>query len=352
MDKLFSVTASPHLHDNTNVKSVMWNVVIALMPALVAGVYFFGVKALLLTIYGVIAAVVTEAVILYLRKKPIVITDGSAVITGLLVSFNVHSGVPWWIPVLGSVFAIAVGKHAFGGLGHNIVNPALIGRAFLVASWPTYMTGNWVKTSMQSYNGMNANALSNVTEQITSATPLQVAKIVRDPAFAESYQGNVNDIFAHLTEFSTMAHHFWGNVAGVIGEVSVAALLIGAAYLLWKRVIEWRIPACYLGTVFVLTYIFGGLNGPFSANINVPIFHLLSGGLMLGALFMATDLVTSPMTKNGRIIFGVGCGLLTVVIRLVGGYPEGVSYSILIMNLFVPLIDKYTMPRPFGEVKK
>jgi len=306
--------------------------------------------------YGVIAAVLTEALILFLRKKPVVVNDGSAVITGILVSFNVHAGVSWWIPVVGSVFAIAIGKHVFGGLGHNILNPALLGRAFLMASWPTQMTSNWPMTSMQSMNGMARSSLDVTSVQITGATPLSVAQTLRDPLFIESLGENggeiVHDIFHSLTDFPTLINLFWGNISGCIGEVSVFALLIGGVYLFFRKVIEWRIPFYYMLTVFVLTYIFGGLDGVFSGNLNVAMFHMLSGGLMLGAIFMATDLVTSPITKKGRRIFAIGCGVLTVVIRLIGGYPEGVSYSILIMNLCVPLIDKYTYPRPFGNEKK
>ena len=346
------VSVSPHLHDTSSVGNVMWNVVIALMPALVVAVYFFGVNALLLTIYGILAAVITEAVILYLRKKPIVINDGSAVITGILVSFNVHSGVPWWIPVAGSVFAIAIGKHAFGGLGHNIVNPALIGRAFLTASWPEHLFGNWVRTSHGSINGMASGGFGTLPEQITSATPLGVASVLRDPIFIETHGDKATDIFSRLTDYPTLINQFNGNVGGCLGEVSAVALLLGALYLLLKNIIEWRIPFFYIATVFVLTYIFGGLNGIFSASFNVPIFHILAGGLLLGAFFMATDLVTSPITKKGRVIFAVGCGVITVTIRLAGGYPEGVCYSILIMNLFVPLIDKYTFPKPFGARKQ
>lgn len=350
--RIYEVSASPHLHDCTSVKNVMWNVVLALMPALIVGVYFFGINALALTLYGVIAAVLTEALILKLRKKQVVINDGSAVVTGLLVSFNMHAGAPWWIPVVGSVFAIAIGKHTFGGLGHNLLNPALLGRAFLVASWPTYMTSNWVETRFGSLNGMSLNAVS---EQISSATPLAVAKTLRNPVFIESLGENglkqANDIFQNLTDFPSLINMFWGNIGGCLGEVSALAILLGALYLLIKHIIEWRIPFFYLLTVFVLTYIFGGLNGIFTASVNVPVFHLLSGGLMLGAFFMATDMVTSPLTKTGRMYFAVGCGIFTVLIRLVGGYPEGVSYSILIMNLFVPLIDKFTMPKAFGEVK-
>lgn len=355
MNKTFIVSASPHLHDKSSVNNVMWNVVIALMPALIVSIFYFGINALLLSVYGVLAAILTEALILLFRKKPIVIKDGSAVITGLLVSFNVHANTPWWIPVVGSIFAIAIGKHAFGGLGHNLINPALLGRAFLVASWPTHMTSNWIRTNMGSINGIVRNSLEISSEQITGATPLALAKTLRNPVFIESLgekgQLIANDIFQNLTDFPTLINLFWGNVGGCIGEVSVAAILLGALYLLFKHILEWRIPFFYLLTVFILTYIFGGLEGLFSASINVPIFHLLSGGLMLGAFFMATDMVTSPVTKNGRIIFAIGCGVFTVLIRLVGGYPEGVSYSILIMNLFVPLIDKFSMPKPFGEGK-
>ena len=179
MSDLFKVSASPHIHDDSSITGIMWDVVIALMPALIASVFFFGINALLLTCYGVVAAILTETIILYLRKRPIVIKDGSAVITGILVSFNVHAGVPWWIPVVGSAFAIAIGKQVFGGLGRNIFNPALLGRAFLIVSWPAYMTGGWVKTNLLSMNGMNSNLLGSASEQITGATPLSVAQLVR-----------------------------------------------------------------------------------------------------------------------------------------------------------------------------
>jgi len=348
------VSVSPHIHDSTSVNSVMWNVVVALMPALLAGIIFFGYNAIFLTFYSVIAACLTEAAIQYLRKKPITIHDGSAVVTGILVGFNVHAGVPWWLPMLGSVFAIAVGKHAFGGLGNNIVNPALIGRAFLVASWPSKMTSGWVSANGGSFNGIIERLQAGLPEQITSATPLAALKTLKSPTFleylADNGGQNVQDIFIKLTDFSTLLNLFWGNIAGCIGEVSVAALLLGAMYLLYKNIVEWRIPFFYIATVFVLTYFWGGIGG--SLSFSVPLFHVLSGGLMLGAFFMATDLVTSPVTKKGRIIFAIGCGVLTTTIRVVGGLPEGVTYSILIMNLFVPLIDKYTFPTPFGEVRK
>ena len=348
MNQVYAVSASPHLKQNISVKSVMWQVV-ALVPALIAAIILFGFQALFLTLYGVAAAVFTEALIQKWRKVPITIQDGSAVVTGVLVAFNINVSAPWWIPVVGSVFAIAIGKQVFGGLGYNIFNPALLGRAFLVASWPTIMTGGWIKTKLGSINGLT-NLPANISESITSATPLGVAKALRDTTQISAE--NADLVMNKLADMSTISNAFWGNIGGVIGEVSAAALLIGAAFLALKRIIEWRIPVFYIGTVFVLVYVFGGINGLFSASILLPVFHIFTGGLILGAFFMATDMVTTPVTKRGRIIFGLGCGILTVVIRLVGGYPEGVSYSILLMNIAVPLIDKYTIPKTFGEVKK
>ncbi|HPR18563.1 MAG TPA: RnfABCDGE type electron transport complex subunit D [Candidatus Cloacimonadota bacterium] len=355
MSDVYAVSAAPHIKQKISVSSVMWQVVLALMPALLAGIFFFGIQSLLLTMYAVVAAVVTEALIQKLRKIPVTVSDGSAAVTGILVAFNINSASPWWLPVIGSVFAIAIGKQIFGGLGYNIFNPALLGRAFLMASWPTLMTAGWEKTKPlagifeSSINGLK-DLPSNVPSIITSATPLGVAKALRDST--QVGKDMADTVINNLASADTIQNLFWGNIGGVIGEVSAAALLIGAAYLAYKHIIEWRIPVSYIGTVFVLTYIFGGIDGLFSASILLPFFHIFSGGLILGAFFMATDLVTSPVTKKGRIIFGIGCGVLTVVIRLVGGYPEGVSYSILLMNIVVPLIDKYSLPKAFGEVKK
>jgi electron transport complex protein RnfD len=355
MENKYKVSAAPHLHDKTTVTNVMWNVVIALIPALIAGVYFYGINALLLTIYGVVAAVVTEYLIQKWRKVPITVADGSAVLTGILLTYNLHAGAPWWLPVIGSVFAIAIGKQVFGGLGNNPVNPALLARAFLVASWPTLTTSGWVapRTGVLSgitcLDGLGAKA----TNLITSATPLGVAKMLRDSEFVSSLAtGEGSKIFNGLFDSSTLQNLFWGNIGGVIGEVSAFALLIGAAWLIYKNIIEWRIPISYIVTVFILTFFFGGIKGLGQYSLVLPVFHILSGGLLLGAFFMATDYVTSPMTRKGRIYFGIGCGVLTVVIRLIGGYPEGVSYSILLMNLAVPLLDKWTLPKPFGGRKK
>jgi len=361
------VSPAPHLHDRTSIPNVMWNVVLALTPALIASVYFWGFKSLLLTLLGAVAAVCTEALIQKLRKVPIAVAAGSAFLTGMLLAYNIHANAPWWLPVIGSVFAIAVGKQVFGGLGNNPVNPALLGRAFLLASWPTLMTNGWVATKAGSINGITNLKLIHENLQgiapkaydlVTSATPLKVAQTLRDSTFVNSLTSDsgtnldlVNRIFMGLTDGSTIQNLFWGNIGGCIGEVSVFALLLGAAWLLWKNIIEWRIPLFYLATVAVLTLLFGGIKGS-GVSLSVPVFHLFSGGLMLGAFFMATDYTTTPMTKKGRIIFGIGCGLLTVVIRLVGGYPEGVSYSILFMNVMTPLIDALTVPKAFGKVKK
>ncbi|MBT3169102.1 MAG: RnfABCDGE type electron transport complex subunit D [Candidatus Cloacimonetes bacterium] len=355
MNSVYAVSAAPHIKQKISVNSVMWQVVLALVPALLVGIFFFGIQSLLLTLYSIVAAVATEGIIQKMRKIPITVSDGSAVVTGVLVAFNINVAAPWWLPVIGSVFAIAIGKQIFGGLGFNIFNPALLGRAFLVASWPTLMTAGWTKTQplwntfQSSINGLQ-NISSKVPDAITAATPLGVAKALRDTTLVSSEIAN--SVMNDLTSSKTIFELFLGNIGGVIGEVSAAALLLGAAYLAWKHIIEWRIPVSFIGTVAVLTFTFGGINGIFSASIMLPIFHIFSGGLILGAFFMATDMVTSPVTKKGRIYFGIGCGVITVVIRLVGGYPEGVSYSILLMNIIVPLLDKYTVPKSFGEVKK
>jgi electron transport complex protein RnfD len=348
MNNKFVVSAAPHLHEHMTVKTVMWQVAAALLPAQIAAVIFFGINSLLLTLYAVIAAVCTEALIQKLRKKEVTVLDGSAVVTGMLVAFNIHAASPWWLPVVGSVFAIGIGKQVFGGLGHNPFNPALLARAFMVASWPTLTTAGWIPTLQKSINGISQN-LDKLPSLVTSATPLAVAKALRNP---EAIPPDVRDFVAtNLFSWDTISNLFWGNTGGVIGEVSAAALLLGAAFLAFRHIIEWRIPISYIGTVAVLAWLFGGVNGFMSASIAVPVFHIFAGGLILGAFFMATDMVTSPVTKKGRIYFGIGCGVITMIIRLVGGYPEGVSYSILLMNMAVPLIDRFTVPKFFGEAK-
>ena len=366
MKDKYIVSPAPHVHDKTTVKNVMWNVIIALIPALIFAVYHWGLRALILTLTGAIAAVITEALIQKLRKVPVSVHDGSAFLTGMLLAYNIHVGAPIWLPIVGSVFAIGVGKQVFGGLGNNPVNPALLGRAFLLASWPTQMTAGWVAAKNSAMSGLNnlsriATNLEELSpkayELVTGATPLKVAQSLRDSSFVADINAQAGGldvggrIFGALTEMETLKSLFWGNIGGCIGEVSAFALLLGAAYLLYKNIIEWRIPLYYIGTVFVLSLAFGGIPGS-GSSVMLPFFLIFAGGLMLGAFFMATDYTTTPITKKGRIIFGIGCGLLTIVIRLVGGYPEGVSYSILFMNVMTPLIDRLTMPKAFGSVKK
>jgi electron transport complex protein RnfD len=326
------------------------------VPALLAAIFYFGFRSLALTCYAVLAAVITEFIIQKIRKVPVTVADGSAVVTGILVAFNINVASPWWLPVAGSVFAIAIGKQVFGGLGHNLFNPALLGRAFLLASWPSLVTANWTKTQpafsfvQSSLNGLNLSSLQGVPDAITSATPLAAYKSVHD--LAATNPGLAQQVMDRMGSMDTISQLFIGNIGGVIGEVSALALLVGAAFLALRYIISWRIPMTYVITVFILTYAFGGLNGLFSASIFLPFYHIFSGGLILGAFFMATDMVTSPVTKKGMIFFGLGAGILTAVIRLWGGYPEGVSYSILLMNCAVPLIDRWTKPKPFGEVNK
>jgi len=332
----------------------MHTVNITLLPALIGSTYIFGFRALALTIIAVASAMITEYAIQKFRKVEVTFTDGSAILTGILLAFNLPPGVPFWIPIIGSFFAIAIGKHPFGGLGYNPLNPALLGRAFLLASWPVHMTADWLKPFWWKEAGYNFFSWSvtvegKLVDAVSSATPLGVVKTSKDIlANASLYvPEKVNNASVMIDKmFDSVEALFMGTVGGCIGETSVILLLIGALYLIYKRIIDWRIPGTYILTVAVLGWIFGGKTGFFSGNM---LFQIFSGGLILGAFFMATDMVTSPLSKKGHVIFGFGCGLLTIIIRLVGGYPEGVSYSILLMNLTVPLIDKYTLPKKFGS---
>jgi len=337
-----AVTPSPHMRDGMNIKGVMYAVVLSLIPATVGAVYFFGMRALIIIILTCISAVAMEAACQVAMKRKVTIADGSALITGLLLAFNVPPGVPYWLPVVGSVFAIGVAKIPFGGLGYNPLNPALAGRAFLLASWPVYMTAGWTTPARGTISGIQA---------ITTATPLGVYRYARglllEPGAPAEQVSRATSYLNELYSGQSLRNLFMGNVGGCIGETSVLLLLIGAAYLMIRRIICWRIPLTYIGTVALMTWILGG-KGAFTGH---ALFHVLSGGLILGAFFMATDMVTSPVTPRGRLVFGVGCGILTSIIRLWGGYPEGVSYSILLMNITVPLIDRYTRPRKLGEVK-
>lgn len=308
---LLLITSSPHLHSPDSVPTAMRDVLIALAPACIAALYFFRLSAFLVILTCIVTAHLAELVCLKVRGRE---TTGeySAVITGLLLAFCLPPTLPLWMAALGTIFAIVIAKHLFGGLGHNIFNPALIGRAFLLASFPVAMT-SWVAP----------------IDGVSSATPLGIVKEASGLALP------------------SLAELFWGHVGGSLGETSAAALLAGGLFLLWRGHIDWRIPGAFLGTVFLLTLVIGVSRGE---GLAYPLFHLCAGGLFLGAFFMATDWVTSPVTQLGRIVFGVGCGLLVVLIRLKGGYPEGVAYSILLMNVATPLIDRYTKGRVFGKV--
>ncbi|MDH8678348.1 RnfABCDGE type electron transport complex subunit D [Fusibacter bizertensis] len=311
MENRLTVSSSPHIRSNETTKSIMRDVTIALAPAAAFGVYNFGLRALTILVLSILTAIGTEALCQMIRKQPITIYDFSAVVTGLLLGMNLPSTVPYWIPVVGSFFAIAVVKQAFGGLGHNFINPALAARALLVASWPVQMT-TWV-------------AVKPDTQ--TSATVLGILKEGLD---------------VPLPKITDM---LMGTIGGCIGETSALLLLLGGLYLIYRGVISIKIPGIYIGTVAVLTLIITGFD------VNLTMIHILSGGLILGAFFMATDYASSPITPKGQIIYAVGMGLLTTIIRFYGGYPEGVSYSILLMNVAAPLIDKYSKPRVFGGAK-
>lgn len=315
------VTSSPHIKAADDTRSLMADVCLALLPALVVSVLTFGPRALVLTVATVISCVFFEWLYNKLLHQPCTIGDLSAVVTGMLLAFNIPVAAPIWMPVIGGAFSVIVVKMLFGGIGKNFMNPALAGRAFMMASWPAFMTV-WTRP------GAELPLFGNVTvtDAISTATPLA------------SLKGGA------LPEADAL-HLFLGQTGGVIGETSALALLIGGAYLVYRKVITINIPAAYILTVAVLTFLFpmGG-----QERFAWMLSQVLSGGLMLGAIFMATDYVTSPVTPNGQIIFGIGCGLLTVFIRYFGGLPEGVSYSILLMNTLVWFIDKKTHPRKFG----
>jgi electron transport complex protein RnfD len=316
MEEKLLVSFWPHIQDRVSTKRIMWTVFLSLIPSGIAGVYFFGLHALLLIFISIFTAIITEAIIQFLRKKEITISDGSAALTGLLVAYNLSPAVPFWIPMVGSFFAIAIAKQAFGGLGRNIFNPALSARVFLLLSWPKYMT-----SFIKPFSGFDT---------VSSATPLVLYK-----------EANLNLSNMGLSYLDL----FLGKRAGCIGEVAILWLLLGAVVLLFLRIITLHIPLSFLLSFSTLSWIFSK-SGFFKGDV---LFSLLTGGIILGAFFMATDYVSSPLTKKGKIIFGVGCGLLTFIIRRFSGYPEGVSFSILIMNAFVPLIDRYLKPNVYGK---
>lgn len=312
----FVVSGTPHVRSKESIQSIMRDVIIALIPATAAGIFFFGIPALILIAVSIVASVFFEWLYQKLMKKTVTISDLSAVVTGLLLAMNLPASAPIWVPIVGAAFAIIFAKQLFGGLGQNFINPALAGRAFLLASYPTEMT-TW--TAPVGFSGADAVAV---------ATPLATLKTGAMP------DASLTDVILGT------------NIGGCIGETCAVALIIGGIYLLVKHVISWRIPVLYILTVFVLTAAIG------RKGLRVPVYEIFTGGLMLGAFFMATDYASSPVTPKGQIIFAIGCGVITTLIRIFGGYPEGVSYSILIMNLAVPLIERFTEPKIFGALPK
>jgi len=308
-----AVSSAPHIQDKKkSTKNIMLLVCIALLFPTIGGIYYFGIYSLFVVIVSVLTAITTEYAAKLLRKQEFKM-DGSAIVTGMLIALVLPPRIPLWIVVIGSAFAIAIIKEAFGGLGHNIFNPALAARAFLAVTFAGMMT-RWIAP------------ITNILriDSVTTATPLSESF---------SYSGSTSELYMDL---------FLGNTGGCIGETSVLLILIGGILLLFFGVIKWRIPVVYIGTVFLLTLLIPGQD---------PVFHILAGGLFLGAFFMATDYVTAPMTAKGQFIFAFGAGVLVVLIRLYGSMPEGVAFSILLMNAFTPLIDRYVRPKPYGYIK-
>ncbi|GAY27281.1 RnfABCDGE type electron transport complex subunit D [Prevotella sp. MGM1] len=332
MGKLI-VSLSPHAHGTDSVERNMYGVIVALVPALLASFYFFGLGSAVVCATSVLACVFFEWAItkFILNREQNTIMDGSAVLTGLLLGFNLPSNFPVWIIIIGALIAIGVGKMTFGGLGGNLFNPALVGRCFLLVSFPAQMT-SWPV----------AGQLGAYTDATTGATPLSVMKYAIKSGDA-SLLNQLPDSFSLLIGNGTT-----GAGAGCIGEVCALALLIGLAYMLWKKIITWHIPVSIIGTVFIVSGLMHLVNPAYAD----PFTVIFSGGLMLGAIFMATDYVTSPMNSRGQLIYGVAIGFLTIVIRNWGAYPEGMSFAILIMNAFTPLINTYVKPKRFGEVVK
>lgn len=345
------VSSSPHLHGGESVKKIMFIVILSLLPACAAGIYFFGIDALEVLLISTVSCVGFEILWCKMAGKKQTWTDGSAIITGLLLGMNLSAGVPWWVCVLGGVLAIGLGKQLFGGLGYNPFNPALVARVGLLIGLPQIMTTwatprnfEYMKKAGGFFNSDQLAQLDKIggsvmpfmgnVEAVTCATPLGMVSAATG-----------SNPFATLTSSEAMTNYFWGNVPGCLGETSAATLILGGIILLAFKIIKWHIPVAYIGTTVIFT---GIINHFYPTLTPGPLFHVLTGGLLLGAIFMATDMVTSPMTKKGALIFGMGCGVVTCCIRIWGSYPEGVSFSILIMNALTPLIDRYTIGKPFG----
>ena len=329
--KLLTVSPSPHIHQEQTISRIMYDVIFAMLPAFAFSVYVFGLGALVVTLTAVLSAVLCEYLITkYLLKREPEILDGSAVVTGMLLAFNVPSNLPWWLVVLGSFIAIGIGKMSFGGLGNNPFNPALVGRVFLLISFPVHMT-TWP---------VPFESRMSLTDVVTGATPLSVIK--DGLKNGESLVDLMQQVPKHMD-------FLFGTQPGSLGEISAILLIIGFIYLLIRKVITWHIPVILIGTMFIFSGILWTSNPERFVD---PFFQILTGGAMLGAIFMATDYVTSPMTVKGIVIYSIGIGVITILIRTFGAYPEGISFAILIMNAFVPLLNKYFKPSRFGEKVK
>lgn len=327
MEKKLIVSSSPHVRSNEDTSYIMKQVLIALIPATIAGLYFFRLNALSVIFFCILGTVGSEYLYQKISKQESTIGDYSAVVTGLLLAFNVPSSLPWWMCLAGGAFAIIVVKMVFGGIGNNFLNPALAARAFLLASFPVAMT-SWPKPGVSEWiSSANLDTLS-------TATPLSFLK-VGSAGVADLASNGIN-----------MTDMIIGNIGGCIGETSALLIMLGGIYLIYKGIIDYTIPVIYIASVFILTFILGGFSFDFA------LYELFAGGLMLGGFFMLTDYTTSPMTKKGQIIYALLAAVITTVIRLYGGYPEGVSYSILLANVATPLIDKFVSNRVFGEVSK
>jgi len=328
---MLNIAPSPHAHGKESTRKLMIDVVIALIPAFIVSVFYFGIGAVIVTATSVISCLLFEYLIQrFILKKPVSITDGSALVTGILLAFNLPSNIPVLIIVIGSFVSIAIAKMTFGGLGNNPFNPALVGRVFMLISFPVQMTTWPVPKGLE----------TGYLDAVTGATPLAILKGGLDSGQSFS------EIMGQLPSPSQM---FLGNIGGSMGEVAAAALLIGLVWLLLRKVITWHIPVAVIGSIAVFTGILWLVNPEKNAD---PMFHILAGGVLLGAIYMATDYVTSPMVPKAMLIYGCGIGIITVVIRVYGAYPEGVSFAILIMNAFVPLMNAYIKPSRFGEEVK
>ncbi|MCD4784962.1 MAG: RnfABCDGE type electron transport complex subunit D [Candidatus Eremiobacteraeota bacterium] len=344
-EEQYVVSSSPHMFGKDSVSKIMWTVSACLAPAGLAGIYIFGIRVLAIILVSILGAVAAEYAWQKITGKPVTIKDGSAFLTGLLIAYNLSPSIPLWLPLVGSFFAIIIVKQLFGGLGFNIFNPALAARGFLLASWPQQMTTWWQPRYWQPAKSLMA------WDGITKATPLFLMKDLMN-------DGKVQGFKEFIARFPTIGKFvwalLWGNRGGCLGETCAILLVLGGLYLIYKKYIDWQVPVAFIGTVAVLLPIFYSLGK--NANImDIPmtvIFSTLTGGLILGAFYMATDYVTTPSTVRGRVIFAIGCGVLTSIIRRWGGLPEGVCYSILIMNAFTPLIDAKVRTKVYGIFKK